>query len=114
MSRKERVLSPSAARILEYFIADPTREAHGFEVIRATKVPSGTLYPALRQLAEERRVLVAEWEDRNPVEGLPPRRFYRLDPQRAPEASALLAEHRIHEAAKAASRRARSAEPQPA
>src|SRR5207244_2950328 len=98
MSRKPRVLSDSAAAILGYFVADPEKEAHGFDVIRATGIASGTLYPALRLLSEEKRVLTSRWEARNPVEGLPPRRFYRLDPDRATAADALLAEHRAHAA----------------
>jgi PadR family transcriptional regulator, regulatory protein PadR len=98
MSRKQRVLSDPAAAILGLFASDPDREAHGFELLRETGISSSTLYPALRQLAEQKRILIARWEDRNPTEGLPPRRFYCLDAARAAEAEALLAEHRAHRA----------------
>jgi PadR family transcriptional regulator, regulatory protein PadR len=101
MSRKIRVLSDPAAAILELFASEPDREAHGFEVLRETGISSSTLYPALRQLSEERRVLSARWEERNPTEGLPPRRFYRLDAEHAAAAEALLAEHRAHRAGRA-------------
>lgn len=95
------MLSDPAAVILDLFASDPNREAHGFELLKETGISSSTLYPALRQLSEEKGVLTAHWEDRNPTEGLPPRRFYRLDAERAVEAEALLDEHRAHRAGRA-------------
>jgi DNA-binding PadR family transcriptional regulator len=52
---------------------------HGFDVIDATGLPSGTVYPILRRL--ERETLVsAAWEDAAIAqsEQRPPRRYYEL------------------------------------
>lgn len=52
---------------------------HGFEILDATDLPSGTVYPILRRL--ERDALVsANWEDAliAHAEQRPPRRYYEL------------------------------------
>jgi DNA-binding PadR family transcriptional regulator len=52
---------------------------HGFDIIDATELPSGTVYPILRRL--ERETLVsASWEDAAIAhdEQRPPRRYYEL------------------------------------
>jgi PadR family transcriptional regulator len=52
---------------------------HGFDIIDATGLPSGTVYPILRRL--EREALVsASWEDHSIAqeELRPPRRYYEL------------------------------------
>lgn len=52
---------------------------HGFDVIDATGLPSGTVYPILRRL--EREALVsAAWEEAAiaHAEQRPPRRYYEL------------------------------------
>ena len=53
---------------------------YGFDIIEATGLPSGTVYPALRRL-EGARCLASEWEDKDRVEGRPPRCYYTLTPQ---------------------------------
>jgi PadR family transcriptional regulator, regulatory protein PadR len=111
MSRKLRVISKQAASLLEIFLADPTTSVHGFDLLKATGIQSSTLYPALRQLAEERRLLIAEWEERNPIDGLPRRRFYRLDPSQADRARELLREHRAHIAMNSTSKKFGRPEP---
>ncbi len=87
------MLSEPSARILEFFVLNPRARVHGFDLLRETGISSGTLYPALRHLAEQREVLVSEWETANPTPGLPPRRFYRLNGVRAKAARELLAEY---------------------
>jgi PadR family transcriptional regulator, regulatory protein PadR len=52
---------------------------HGFDILDATGLPSGTVYPILRRL--EREALVsAAWEDAAIAHGeqRPPRRYYEL------------------------------------
>jgi DNA-binding PadR family transcriptional regulator len=53
--------------------------AYGFDIIDATGLPSGTVYPALSRL-EQDGYLRSSWED--PVdahrEKRPPRRYYKL------------------------------------
>jgi PadR family transcriptional regulator PadR len=58
---------------------------HGFDIIDATRLRSGTVYPLLRRL-EEAGLVHSEWE---PVataraENRPPRRYYELTPTAAP------------------------------
>jgi PadR family transcriptional regulator PadR len=62
---------------------------YGFDIIEATGLPSGTVYPALRRL-EAAGCLDSDWEDRKEAEaeGRPPRCYYRL----TPAGQALLAE----------------------
>lgn len=52
---------------------------HGFDILDATGLPSGTVYPILRRL--EREALVsADWEEAAiaHAEQRPPRRYYEL------------------------------------
>lgn len=52
---------------------------YGFDVMDATGLPSGTVYPVLSR-AEERGHVVAQWEDpeAHRREGRPARKYYRL------------------------------------
>ena len=52
---------------------------YGFDVMDATGLPDGTVYPILRRL-ERRGVLEGAWEreDKARAEQRPPRRYYRL------------------------------------
>ncbi len=52
---------------------------YGFDVMDATGLASGTVYPALRRL-EEARLLRGKWEDAPAAHrgGRPQRRFYEL------------------------------------
>jgi PadR family transcriptional regulator PadR len=60
-------------------IAEGSR--YGFDIIDATGLPSGTVYPALRRL-ESAGCLKSEWEARDEAEaeGRPPRCYYELTP----------------------------------
>lgn len=52
---------------------------YGFEIMDATGLPSGTVYPALRGL-ERRGLVTADWEDAEKAHesGRPARKYYRL------------------------------------
>jgi PadR family transcriptional regulator PadR len=52
---------------------------HGFDILDATELPSGTVYPILRRLERE-GVVTAHWEDAAIAheERRPPRRYYEL------------------------------------
>ncbi|MGD8322554.1 MAG: helix-turn-helix transcriptional regulator [Gemmatimonadota bacterium] len=54
---------------------------YGFDVMDATGLPDGTVYPILRRL-ERRGVLAGAWEDEGLArsEHRPARRYYRLTP----------------------------------
>jgi PadR family transcriptional regulator, regulatory protein PadR len=52
---------------------------YGFEVMRATDLPSGTVYPLLRRL-EDGGLVRSRWENESKAhgEGRPPRRYYEI------------------------------------
>ncbi len=54
---------------------------HGFDIIEATGLPSGTVYPALRRL-EGAQCLTSQWEaqEEAEAEGRPSRCYYALTP----------------------------------
>lgn len=55
---------------------------YGFDLMDATDLPDGTVYPILRRL-ERRGLLEADWEDAEVArdDGRPPRRYYRPTPE---------------------------------
>ena len=75
---------------------------HGFDVIDATGLPSGTVYPILRRM-EDAGMVRSRWEpvERARKEARPPRRYYELTGagadagkearRRVPDAAAALA-----------------------
>ena len=54
---------------------------HGFDIIRITGLPSGTVYPALRRL-EEARYVTSAWEDTRVAQNAhrPSRKYYDITP----------------------------------
>lgn len=87
-----RQLSVAAIAVLH---AVATGTAHGFDIIDATGLPGGTVYPALTRM-ERDGLLVSDWEsvDIARGEGRPPRRNYRATPQGVRELNEALA--RVH------------------
>lgn len=55
---------------------------YGFDIMEATGLPSGTVYPILRRL-EGRRLLRSHWENESLAqqEQRPPRKYYRITRQ---------------------------------
>ena len=55
---------------------------YGFDVLHATGLPSGTVYPALRRL-EDAGLLLSRWERDHDAqrEQRPARKYYRIRPQ---------------------------------
>jgi PadR family transcriptional regulator PadR len=83
---------------------------HGFDVIDATGLASGTVYPILRRL--EREALVsASWEDAAIAqeERRPPRRYYELTAAGKAVLATALARHRVPRAITSRARRLRPA-----
>lgn len=71
-------VTPKMADVLKIFLEDTAQPRYGFELMRRTGQPSGTLYPILAKL-ERARWLTGGKEDIDPgVEGRPARRFYRI------------------------------------
>ena len=55
---------------------------YGFDIMDASGLPDGTVYPALRRL-EHAGCLLSEWEDKDAAtaELRPRRRYYRMTPE---------------------------------
>jgi PadR family transcriptional regulator, regulatory protein PadR len=71
-------LTKPLERVLRVLVADPTAEHYGYDLMKATRLPSGTLYPMLARLQQEGLVR-SEWEEQRPdAGGRPPRKYYRL------------------------------------
>ncbi len=72
-------LTPKMAAVLKVFLESPEQPRYGFELMRLTGQPSGTLYPILAKL-EQAGWLTGGKEDIDPsTVGRPPRRFYRIN-----------------------------------
>src|ERR687892_452285 len=83
---------------------------HGFDVIDATGLPSGTVYPILRRLERE-ALASASWEDAAIAheEQRPPRRYYELTPAGKAVLATALARYRVPRGIAARVRRLRPA-----
>lgn len=70
----------TVAKVLRVFLDDPGTPCYGLELMKATGLPSGSLYPVLARL-ERAGWLRSEREEIDPVaEGRPARRYYALTP----------------------------------
>jgi PadR family transcriptional regulator, regulatory protein PadR len=95
-------------RVLRVLLADPAAPHYGYDLMKAARLPSGTLYPMLARLQQE-GLVDSEWEDQRPdAGGRPPRKYYRLTAEGARVARLELAH------ASAAPRSTRSVAPRPA
>lgn len=74
MSRADKPLSWNATLVLQ---ALTQGHRYGFEIMNATLLPSGTVYPVLRRL-EDSTMVESSWEDEDAAhaEGRPARRYY--------------------------------------
>jgi DNA-binding PadR family transcriptional regulator len=70
-------LSPQTLLVLDAFLVQAGAWKYGYDLSRATRLKSGTLYPILMRLAE-RELLETQWEAGEP--GKPPRHMYRFTP----------------------------------
>jgi PadR family transcriptional regulator PadR len=65
-------------RVLRVFLADLTARRYGYDLMKAAKLPSGTLYPMLARLQDD-GLLTSEWEPQpEDAGGRPPRKYYQL------------------------------------
>jgi PadR family transcriptional regulator, regulatory protein PadR len=64
--------------VLRVMLSDPTTPYYGYDLMKAARLPSGTLYPMLARLQHE-GLVDSEWESpRQDANGRPPRKYYRL------------------------------------
>lgn len=79
-------------RVLRVLIADPAATHYGYDLMKAAKLPSGTLYPMLARL-QQQGLVDSEWEaPREDAGGRPPRKYYRLTAEGARAARLELAQ----------------------
>jgi PadR family transcriptional regulator, regulatory protein PadR len=64
-------------RLLTTLLSNPSAHWYGYELMKTTKLTSGTLYPMLARL-QERGMVTSEWEPAPTVAGRPPRKYYQL------------------------------------
>jgi PadR family transcriptional regulator, regulatory protein PadR len=85
----------AVVKVLSALLEEPDRFRYGLELMAATGLPSGTLYPLLRRMQDAGWV-TAEWERLDPVAaGRPARRYYRLTAEGIQRAQQALAELKI-------------------
>ncbi len=71
-------LTHQMLRVLRVFVEHPAKGVSGSDILKATNILSGTLYPILGRL-ELAGWLESWWEDIDPKEaGRPRRRYYKL------------------------------------
>jgi PadR family transcriptional regulator PadR len=71
-------LTAPLERVLLVFLADLSARRYGYDLMKAAKLPSGTLYPMLARL-EEQGLVASKWEPRREdASGRPPRKYYQL------------------------------------
>jgi len=63
-------------RVLGAFLADPAEPRYGYDLMKAARLQSGTLYPLLARLEHE-KLVVSAWETPQ-EEGQRPRKYYQL------------------------------------
>ena len=65
-------------RVLRVFLADASARRYGYDLMKAARLPSGTLYPMLARL-EDQGLVTSQWEPPpGDGSGRPPRKYYQL------------------------------------
>jgi DNA-binding PadR family transcriptional regulator len=84
----------AVVRVVSVLLAEPDAPRYGLDLMAATGLPSGTVYPILRRMREAGWVDAA-WEPIDPAaKGRPARRYYRLTGDGVARARAAVAEVR--------------------
>jgi DNA-binding PadR family transcriptional regulator len=68
--------SPQTLQLFAALLDDPPRWRYGYDLSKETSLASGTLYPILMRLTDQ-RLLETAWEPSDEP-GRPPRHIYRL------------------------------------
>jgi DNA-binding PadR family transcriptional regulator len=90
--------------VLRQALQEPDREWYGLQMIEATGLPAGTVYPIVGRL-ERYGWIESRWEDpsEHVSEGRPRRRYYRFTVDGAEQARVALA--RVHQSRRTAAAR---------
>ncbi len=85
-------MTAATARVVRAFLEDPAADRYGFDLMRATGLASGSLYPILARL-DRAGWIVGHREDIDPAQaGRSPRRYYTMPAHSAERARIALAE----------------------
>jgi DNA-binding PadR family transcriptional regulator len=85
-------LTQQSLRVLKLFSEDPGTPLAGADIMKATRLASGTLYPILLRF-ENHGLLESDWESELPTTlGRPRRRFYSITSEGRAVARRALAE----------------------
>ncbi|MFF0518406.1 PadR family transcriptional regulator [Actinomadura nitritigenes] len=85
-------LTEALERVLRVFLEDPTSPRYGYDLMKAARLPSGTLYPMLARLTDQ-GLVESHWEKQGEESaGRPPRKYYKLTIEGLREARCALAE----------------------
>jgi PadR family transcriptional regulator, regulatory protein PadR len=78
MGRPGLNLTTQSLKVLRPFLENPNLELAGVDVIRSSRLASGTAYPIMLRL-ERLGLLTSRWEEGDPAElGRPRRRYYTI------------------------------------
>jgi PadR family transcriptional regulator, regulatory protein PadR len=69
-------MTASLERVLRAFLVDPAAPRYGYDLMKASTLQSGTLYPLLGRL-EDQKLVTSMWETPQ-EEGQRPRKYYQL------------------------------------
>ncbi len=101
-------LTAPLERVLKVFLAELSARHYGYDLMKAARLPSGTLYPMLARLQDE-GLLTSEWErPAGDGSGRPPRKYYQLTGEGARVARLELAARAAETARRGTSRRGTS------
>lgn len=71
-------LTKPLERVLRVFLADTSARRYGYDLMKAARLQSGTLYPLLGRL-QDHGLVTSEWElPAGDAGGRPPRKYYQL------------------------------------
>lgn len=85
-------LTPRMAQAIRVFLEDPQQERYGYDLMQATGMQSGTLYPILAKFEAAGWLTTGRENIDTRAEGRPARRFYRITGTAVPVARQQLAE----------------------
>ena len=91
MSSYDGNITMPLVKTLTFFLDNPNKQFTGSEVMKATKLQSGTIYPMLTRLAKSEWLSV-EWEKMDPLKDRQPRRLYNLSGNGRKKALTVIAE----------------------
>src|SRR5579872_4592203 len=92
MKKKQPRMTQATKMVLREMLADPAARYYGMQLIKATALPGGTLYPIMARL-EAAGWVTGDWEESvaHIAEGRPPRHYYRFTDDVAGQARDALA-----------------------